>query len=49
MKLRLCDKIKQDERWSEVVNYLSFNSWRSLSRVAQTRPKLPLQQALEER
>jgi hypothetical protein len=42
MKLRLCDKIKQDERWSEVVIYLSFNSLRSLSRVALTRPKLYL-------
>jgi hypothetical protein len=49
MRLGLCGKIKQDERWSEVVSYLSFNSLRSLTRVAQTRPKLSLRQAPEER
>ncbi|HKQ78368.1 MAG TPA: hypothetical protein VJ810_32005 [Blastocatellia bacterium] len=49
MNLRLCGKIKQDERWSEVVNYLSFNSSRSLTRVAQTRPKLSHRQAPEGR
>ncbi len=49
MKFELCGKMDQDERWSEVVNYLSFNSNRSLSRVAQTRPKLSLRQAPEER
>ena len=49
MRLRLCGKIKQDERWSEVVSYLSFNSLRSLTRVAQTRPKLSTRQAPEGR
>ena len=49
IRLRLCDKIKRDERWSEVVNYLSFNSFRSLTRVAQTRPKLSHRQAPEGR
>jgi hypothetical protein len=49
MKVGLCDKIGPDERWSEVVSYLSFNSMRSLTRVAQTRPKLSLRQAPEER
>jgi hypothetical protein len=44
MRLRMCDKMEQDERWSEVVKYLSFNSmgsfvpsrevrhWRTLTR-----------------
>jgi hypothetical protein len=41
--------MEQDERWSEVVKYLSVNSIRSLSRVAQTCPKLSLRQAPEER
>jgi preprotein translocase subunit Sec63 len=45
----MCGKMGQDERWSEVVKYLSFNSIRSLSRVAQTCPKLFLRQAPEER
>ena len=49
MGLRLCGKIKQDERWSEVVSYLSFNSFMSLTRVAQTRPKLSPRQAPEGR
>ncbi len=49
MKVGLCGKIEPDERWSEVVNYLSFNSRRSLTRVAQTCPKLSLRQAPEER
>jgi hypothetical protein len=49
MKFELCGKIKQDERWSEVVSYLSFNSSRSLTRVAQTRPKLSPRQAPEGR
>ena len=49
MRLRLCGRIKQDERWSEVVSYLSFNSSRSLTRVAQTRPKLSHRQAPEGR
>jgi len=49
MSLRLCGKMGQDERWSEVVSYLSFNSIRSLSRVAQTCPKLSLRRAPEER
>jgi hypothetical protein len=49
MRLRLCGNIKQDERWSEVVSYLSFNSFRSLTRVAQTRPKLSPRQAPEGR
>jgi hypothetical protein len=49
MRFRLCGKMEPDERWSEVVNYLGFNSWRSLSRVAQTCPKLYLRQAPEER
>lgn len=49
MKFRMCGKMEQDERWSEVVKYLSFNSIRSLSRVAQTCPKLSLRQAPEER
>jgi hypothetical protein len=49
MRFRVCGKMGQDERWSEVVSYLSFNSLRSLSRVAQTRPKLSLRQAPEER
>lgn len=49
MSLGLCDKIEQDEGWSEVVSYLSFNSLRSLTRVAQTRPKLSLRHAPEER
>jgi len=45
----MCGKMGQDERWSEVVKYLSFNSIRSLSRVAQTCPKLFLRQAPVER
>jgi preprotein translocase subunit Sec63 len=49
MRFRMCGKMGQDERWSEVVSYLSFNSLRSLSRVAQTSPKLSLRQAPEER
>jgi hypothetical protein len=49
MRFRMCGKMGQDERWSEVVKSLSFNSIRSLSRVAQTRPKLSLRQAPEER
>jgi hypothetical protein len=49
MRLRLCGKIKRDERWSEVVSNLSFNSLRSLTRVAQTRPKLSHRQAPEGR
>jgi hypothetical protein len=49
MRLRLCGKIKRDERWSEVVSNLSFNSLRSLTRVAQTRPKLSTRQAPEGR
>jgi hypothetical protein len=49
MKSRLCGKIELDERWSEVVSYLSFNSSRSLARVALTRPKLLHRQAPEER
>ena len=49
MKFERCGKIEQDERWSEVVSYLSFNSNRSLTRVAQTRPKLTLRRAPEER
>ena len=49
MRLGLCGKMEQDERWSEVVSYLSINSMRSLSRVAQTCPKLFLRQAPAER
>jgi len=49
MRCELCGKIEQDERWSEVVSYLSFNSWRSLTRVAQTCPKLLNRQAPEGR
>jgi|SRR5262249_51780772 len=49
MRFRLCGKIKQDERWSEVDSYLSFNSLKSLTRVAQTRPKLSHRQAPEGR
>ncbi|HEU0177409.1 MAG TPA: hypothetical protein VFV58_24365, partial [Blastocatellia bacterium] len=26
MRFRMCGKMGQDERWSEVVSYLSFNS-----------------------
>src|SRR5262245_34741236 len=32
MSFRMCGKIGQDERWSEVVKYLSFNSIRSLAK-----------------
>jgi hypothetical protein len=46
----MCDRVKTDERRRQVVISLSHHSsWRSLTRVAQKRPKLSLQQALEER
>src|SRR5262245_321725 len=49
VRLGPCGKMELDERGSEVVRDLSFNSTRSLSRVAQTCPKRSLRQAPEER
>jgi hypothetical protein len=46
---RKCDKVKEDEWRREVVISLSFNSRRSLTRVALTCPKLLNRQAPEER
>jgi hypothetical protein len=46
----MCDKVKTDERRRQVVFSLSrHSSLRSLTRVAQKRPKLSLRQAPEER
>src|SRR5262249_43808943 len=46
----MCDKVKTDERRRQVVISLSCqSSSRSLTRVAQKRPKLSLRQAPEER
>ena len=42
-------RVKKDERWSEVVKALGFNSKKSLTRVAQTSPKLSHRQAPEGR
>jgi hypothetical protein len=45
-----CGKVKTDERRRQVVNKLSHqSSLRSLTRVAQKRPKLLYRQAPEER
>ncbi len=49
MILKMCDKLGPDNRWSEVASNLSLNSMRSLTRVAQMRPKLIYRQAPAER